>query len=34
MVTILVVSSHLDDAVFSAGQFLAATPGTVVVTMR
>lgn len=33
MVTILVVSPHLDDAVFSAGQFLAARPGAVVVTV-
>lgn len=33
MVTILVVSPHLDDAVFSAGRFLAARPGTVVVSM-
>lgn len=31
--TVLVVSPHLDDAVFSVGQFLAARPGTVVVTM-
>jgi len=29
----LVVSAHLDDAVFSAGQFLAAHPGTVVLTV-
>jgi LmbE family N-acetylglucosaminyl deacetylase len=30
---VLVVSPHLDDAVLSAGQFLAGTPGAVVVTM-
>jgi LmbE family N-acetylglucosaminyl deacetylase len=30
---VLVVSPHLDDAVFSVGQFLAGRPGTVVVTM-
>lgn len=29
----LVVSPHLDDAVFSAGQFLAANPGTTVLTV-
>jgi LmbE family N-acetylglucosaminyl deacetylase len=29
----LVVSPHLDDAVLSAGQFLAGAPGAVVVTM-
>jgi LmbE family N-acetylglucosaminyl deacetylase len=30
---VLVVSPHLDDAVLSAGQFIAGRPGTVVVTM-
>ena len=30
---VLVVSPHLDDAVISAGQFLAGRPGAVVVTM-
>lgn len=29
----LVISPHLDDAVFSAGQLLAGNPGTVVVTV-
>lgn len=28
-----VISPHLDDAILSLGQFLAATPGTVVVTV-
>ncbi|WP_232065886.1 PIG-L family deacetylase [Mycobacterium heidelbergense] len=30
---VLVVSPHLDDAVYSAGQFLAGRPGAVVVTI-
>lgn len=33
MTPVLVVSPHLDDAVLSAGQFLAGLPGAVVVTM-
>lgn len=33
MTPVLVVSPHLDDAVYSAGQFLAGRPGAVVVTM-
>ena len=33
MKPVLVVSPHLDDAVYSAGQFLAGRPGAVVVTM-
>jgi len=33
MTRVLVVSPHLDDAVYSAGQFLAGRPGAVVVTM-
>ena len=33
MKPVLVVSPHLDDAVFSAGQFLAGRPGSFVVTM-
>ncbi len=33
MIRTLVVSPHLDDAVFSAGEFLASRPESVVVTM-
>lgn len=33
MIRTLVVSPHLDDAVFSAGEFLATRPESVVVTM-
>jgi LmbE family N-acetylglucosaminyl deacetylase len=33
MKPVLVISPHLDDAVYSAGEFLAGRPGAVVVTM-
>jgi len=33
MNAVLVVSPHLDDAVFSVGRFLAGRPGAIVVTM-